>query len=208
MMAFLKSMDSKTWKAIINGWEHPMVNDDKDGKATTELKLEEDWFKEENELARGNSKVLNAYFNGVDKNIFRLINTCIVAKDAWDILRTTHEATSKVRMSRLQLLITKYENIMMKDDESIHDFHMNILDIVNTSSALRKKMSEEKLVRKSIRSLRKTFDMKVATIEEAQDICNMKVDELMRSLQTFELDISDRSEEKNKSITFVSNTNE
>jgi len=69
-------------------------------------------------------------------------------------------------------------------------------------------MSEEKLVRKSIRSLRKTFDMKVATIEEAQGICNMKVDELMRSLQTFELDISDRSEEKNKSITFVSNTNE
>jgi hypothetical protein len=55
---------------------------DKDGKATTDLKLEKDWSKEEDELALGNSKALNALFNGVDKNIFRLINICTVAKDA------------------------------------------------------------------------------------------------------------------------------
>lgn len=95
----------------------------------------------------------------------------------------------------------------MKDDESIHDFHMNILDIANTNSASGERMLEEKLVIKILRSLPKKFDMKVATIEESQDICNMKVDELVGSLQTFELAISDRSEKKKKSITFVSNTN-
>jgi len=30
MVAFLKSMDNKTWKAIIKGWDHPVVMD-KDG---------------------------------------------------------------------------------------------------------------------------------------------------------------------------------
>lgn len=89
-------MDNRTWKAVIRGWEHPVVND-KDGKATTELKSEEDWSKEEDESALGNSKAFNALFNGVDKNIFRLINTCIVVKNAWEILKTTHEGTSKVR---------------------------------------------------------------------------------------------------------------
>ena len=39
--------------------------DRKDGKDTTELKLEEDWSKNENELSLGNSKALNALFNGV-----------------------------------------------------------------------------------------------------------------------------------------------
>ena len=151
---------------------------------------------------------MNALFNGVDKNISRLINTCTVAKDAWEILRITHEGTSKVKMSRLQLLTTKFENLRMKDDESIHDFHMNILDIANTSSALGEKMSEEKLVRKILRSLPKKFDMKVTTIEEAQDISNMKVEELVGSLQTFELAINERSEKKNKSIDFISNTND
>ena len=184
----------------------------KDGKDTTELKPEEDLSKALNalfyELALGNSKALNALFNGVDKNIFRLINTCTVAKDAWEILRITHEGTSKVKMSRLQLLTTKFENLRMKDDESIHDFHMNILDITNTYSALGEKMSEEKLVRKILRSLPKKFDMKVTTIEEAQDISNMKVEELVGSLQTFELAINERSEKKNKSIAFISNTND
>ena len=50
--------------------------------------------------------------------------------------------------------------------------------------------------------------MKVTAIEEAQDISNMKVEELIGSLQTFEMGISDNSEKKNKSIAFVSNTEE
>jgi len=48
-----------------------------------------------------------------------------------DILKTTHEDTSNVRMSKLKLLTTKFENLKMKDDEFIQDFHMNILDIEN-----------------------------------------------------------------------------
>jgi len=96
----------------------------------------------------------------------------------------------------------------MKDYESIHDFHMNILEIANTSSAFGEKMSDEKLVRKILRSLPKRFDMKVTAIEEAQDISNMKVDELIGSLQTFELAINDICEKKKKNIAFISNTEE
>jgi len=131
-----------------------------------------------------------------------------VAKDAWDILRTTHEGTSKVRMSKLQLIPTKFENLIMKDDESIQDFHMNILDIANAFGALQEKMTKEKMVRIFFRSLPKKFDMKVTAIEEAQDIKNMKVEELIGSLQSFEMTISDESEKKNKRIAFVSNTSD
>ena len=45
-------------------------------------------------------------------------------------------------------------------------------------------------------------------IEESQDLSSVKVDELIGSLQTFEIAISDKPEKKNKSITFVSNTEE
>src|SRR3954469_20652101 len=85
---------------------------------------------------------------------------------------------------------------------------MNILDIANTSGALGEKMSDEKLVRKILRSLSKRFDMKVTAIEEAQDISSMKVEELIGSLQTFEMGINENSEKKNKSIAFVSNSQE
>ncbi|MCI70435.1 gag-pol polyprotein, partial [Trifolium medium] len=50
--------------------------------------------------------------------------------------------------------------------------------------------------------------MKVTTIEEAQDISKMKVDELVGSLQTYESAINERAEKKNKSIAFVSNVDD
>ena len=69
-------------------------------------------------------------------------------------------------------------------------------------------MSDEKLVRNILRSLPKRFAMKVTAIEEAQDIGSMQVDELIGSLQTFELSFNDKDDKKSKSIAFVSNTDE
>ncbi|MCI34362.1 gag-pol polyprotein, partial [Trifolium medium] len=101
MIAFLKSLDSRIWKAFLKGWDHPKIKD-ANGVDTAELKPEEEWSATEDTLALGNSKALNVLFNGVDKNMFRLIKNCTVAKDAWEILKTTHEGTTKVKISRLQ----------------------------------------------------------------------------------------------------------
>jgi len=116
--------------------------------------------------------------------MFRMIKQCSVAKDAWEILKIAHEGTSKVKRSRLQLLATQFENLKMGEDESIQEFHMNILDITNAFDSFGEKMSEEKLIRKILRSLPKIFDMKVTAIEEAHDISSMKVEELIGSLMS------------------------
>lgn len=50
--------------------------------------------------------------------------------------------------------------------------------------------------------------MKVTTIEEAQNLICIKVDELIGSLQTFEMVLNDRHEKKNKIITFAFNAEE
>ena len=81
---------------------------------------------------------------------------------------------------------------------------MNILDIANAFDSLGEKISDEKLVRKILRSLLKRFDMKVTTIEEAQDISNVKVDELIGFLQNFEIIINRKTDKKGKGIAFVS----
>jgi len=205
MSAYLKSIDSKTWKAVLKGWEHLVVLD-KDENKTEVLKPEEEWSVIEDEQVLANSKALNALFNGVDKNMFRLIKKCNVAKDAWEILRTTHKGTSKVKSSRIQLLTTKFENLKMKEDETIQDYYMNVLDIANSFDSLGEKLSDEKLVRKILRSLPKRFDIKVTTIEEAEDISSMQVDELIESLQNFELVVDNRTEKKGEGIAFTANT--
>ena len=137
--------------------------------------------------------------------MFRWIKQCTVAKDALEIFKTAHKGTSKVKSSRLQLLTTKFENLKMMEDENIQGYYMNILDIANSFDSLGEKISDEKLVRKILRSLPKRFDMKVTAIEEAQYISSMKVDELIGSLQKFEIIVNNKTGKKGKDIAFVSN---
>ena len=83
MKAFIKSVDEKAWKAILTGWDHPMTRND---KRESVLKPEVEWTANEDKLANNNSKALNAIFNAVDANQFKLISTCETAKEAWEIL--------------------------------------------------------------------------------------------------------------------------
>ncbi|MCI71763.1 gag-pol polyprotein, partial [Trifolium medium] len=71
-------------------WDHPKIKD-ANGVDTAELKPEKEWTTVEDSLSIGNSKALNAIFNGVDQNMFRLIKKRTSAKDAWEILKTTQE---------------------------------------------------------------------------------------------------------------------
>jgi len=72
--------------------------------------------------------------------MFRLIKKCTVVKEAWEILKTAHEGTSKVKSSRIQLLTTKFESLKMNDDETIQDYYMNVLDIGNSFDSLGEKL--------------------------------------------------------------------
>ena len=75
--AFLKSLENKPCKVMMKGHKHPMITSKDD---TTTIKLEVDWTDVEDDEALGNSKAFNAIFNGVDKNMFRLIKKCSEAK--------------------------------------------------------------------------------------------------------------------------------
>jgi hypothetical protein len=55
--------------------------------------------------------------------------------------------------------------------------------------SLGKSISDVKLIRKILRSLPERFRIKVTTIEESKDIEEMKIEELVGSLQTYELSL-------------------
>ncbi|KAA0065624.1 gag-pol polyprotein [Cucumis melo var. makuwa] len=95
MEAFLMSLNMRSWRAVISGWEYPT---EKDEAGQTVQKSELKWTKDEDDAPVGNSRTLNALFNVVDPNIFKLINTCKWAKAAWDILEVAFEGTSKVKI--------------------------------------------------------------------------------------------------------------
>ncbi|KAA0066292.1 gag-pol polyprotein [Cucumis melo var. makuwa] len=167
-------------------------------------KSEVDWTDVEEQASVGNARAINAIFNGVDLNVFKLINSCITAKEAWKILEIAYEGTSKVKISRLQLITSKFEALKMTKDESVSEYNERVLEIANDSLLLGEKISESKIVRKVLRSLPRKFDMKVTVIEEAQDMTILKLDELFGSLLTSEMAMSNRESKKVKGIAFKS----
>jgi hypothetical protein len=62
-------------------------------------------------------------------------------------------------------------------------------DLKNLMVSLGKPISDVKFIRKILRSLPERFRIKVTTIEERKDLEEMKIEELVGSLQTYELSL-------------------
>jgi len=62
-------------------------------------------------------------------------------------------------------------------------------DLRNSMVSLGKPVSDVKLIQKILRSLPECFRIKVTTIEESKDLEEMKIEELVGSLQTYELSL-------------------
>ncbi|CAM8978429.1 unnamed protein product [Rhodiola kirilowii] len=198
MKAFLKSQDESVWDSVEHGWTHPVATDE-EGKVS--LLAKNKWTEVQRNAEAANSKAMNAIFSGVDGKNFKMISTCEIAKKAWDILQTAHEGTSKVKISRMETVTSKFENLRMQEDETIADFNTRVLDISNEAFALGEPMSEETLVRKVLRSLTKQYAMKALAVKEANDVKTMRLDELMGSLQTHEMDMNEEDQlGKNKNV--------
>jgi hypothetical protein len=87
------------------------------------------------------------------------------------------------------MLISKFEEIKMLEDETFGEFYSKMSDLRNSMVSLGKPISDVKLIPKILRSLPKRFRIKVTTIEESKDLEEMKIEELVGSLQTYELSL-------------------
>ena len=75
----------------------------------------------------------------------------------------------------------------MSKDESFESFYGRLNEIVIAKLNLREKIEDNNIVRMVLRSLPESFLTKVTTIEESKDLDEIKIQELVGSLQTYEL---------------------
>jgi hypothetical protein len=75
----------------------------------------------------------------------------------------------------------------MPEDETFNEFCTKISDLRNSMVSLGKKVSDAKLIKKILRSFLEQFKIKVTIIGESKDLDSMKIEELVGSLQTYDL---------------------
>jgi hypothetical protein len=173
MRFFLKYIDC--WSIVETSWTKPE-------DATLELVPQK--------TARlSNDKALHALCQVLSLSEFAKILNCESAKEAWKILETTYDDTKLVKSVKLQMLISKFEEIKVLEEETFGEFYSKMSDLRNSMVSLGKPVSDVKLIRKILRSLPERFRIKVTTIEESKDLEEMKIEELVGSLQTYELSL-------------------
>ena len=78
---------------------------------------------------------------------------CKSAKQIWDLLAVTHEGTSEVKRSKIDLLMSKYERFLMDLRESIQEMFTRFTNITNELVSLGRLIPNDEQVRKILRSL-------------------------------------------------------
>ena len=136
---------------------------------------------------------------------FKRISNVEVAHTAWNILQTVHEDTKALKINKLQQLTSKFESIKMSDNESFDEFYTKLNDIVNSFYNLGEIYDQPKIIRKILRSLTENFRLKVTAITESKDMDSIPVNELVRSLQSYELDLLKTSKSKSMTLKLVDN---
>ncbi|KAM6569173.1 hypothetical protein CsatB_017158 [Cannabis sativa] len=197
MCAFLRAVDERIWMSIEEGWWKPTMMENEivipkpmSQRTTVEM-----------ERANFNSKALHAMFNAFSTNQLKVIANFEIAKEAWEKLKIKNEGTDAIKKLRLHALAKAFKNLTMEEDESVAEFHEKLYDISNDSYALGKIYSNSKLVRKVLGVLPRRFMSKVTSIEEMRNIEELDLDELIGSLQNYELSQSSwKKPEKQKDV--------
>jgi len=128
---FFKSINC--WKILETGWT-------KLGDATPELVTDKN-------ARLFNDKALHALCQVLSPSEFSRISICESAKEAWQILETTYEGTKLVKPAKLQMLISRFEEIKMMDDETFGEFYSKMNDLRSLMVSLRKIVSNVKFIR-------------------------------------------------------------
>ena len=91
----------------------------------------------------------------------------------------------------------------MSEDESFDSFYSKLNEVVIDKFNLVEKTEDSKAVRKILRSLPKSFCAKVTAIEESKDLDEIKVQELIGSLQTYELSLPNQRKSKSHALKMI-----
>ena len=174
MKAFVKFIDERVGNTIEYRWEKP----------TTPVS---EWQTSQKEATTFNSKAMNVIFNVVSMEEFKKISNVEIAYTAWNILQTVHEGTKAIKINKLQQLTTRFESVRMSDDESFDEFYAKLNDIVNSAYNLGEIYNQPK----------------VTAITKSMDVDSILVDELVGSLQSYELDLPKISKSKSMALKSV-----
>lgn len=198
MTIFIQSYDIEIWKVIVLG---PKIPKKEDGS----LKEYEDYIEDDWKMLHLNSRATQLLYCALNQEEHNRISSCENAKEIWQMLEVTHEGTTQVKETKINMLLHNYELFTMKDGESITNMLDRFAEITNGLASLGRSISSSDKVKKILRSLPREWDATVTAIMESKDLNTLEFSALIGSLINYEIVLKTRSSKakpKEKNLAF------
>ncbi|CAJ2665549.1 unnamed protein product [Trifolium pratense] len=202
MELFLRSQDNYMWSVIENGEYTPLAKD------STTPKPQAEWTTTEADRVLLNTKAQLFIKSALCREEYDRIMQCKNAKEMWDTLKTHHEGTSRVKETRIDIGVRKFELFEMKEDESIDQMYGRFTIIINELNSLGKTYTTHERVRKILRCLPKEWRHIVTAITESKTLSEVKMEDLIGSLKAHEAILQEDKSPKKKMIALDSQSEE
>ncbi|XP_022041943.1 uncharacterized protein LOC110944594 [Helianthus annuus] len=125
-------------------------------------------------------------FQAIPKDVVLQVASCKIAKEIWENLKTSHVGVDRVQKARWHTLISEFELMQMREDDTIDSFTAKKNSVVTRASELGTTLSQPTLVRKLLNAVPDKFTQIVASMEQYSDLETMTQEEAVGRLKTFE----------------------
>ncbi|XP_052478529.1 uncharacterized protein LOC128034034 [Gossypium raimondii] len=140
-------------------------------------------------------KAMSCIQNSVPDVIFIGIMACESPKQAWDKLKEEFQGTERTRKQQLLNFRREFENLKMKEEETVKQYSDRIMAVVNSIRLLGEQFNEARVVEKVISTLPERYEEKISSLEDSRDLTSIPLTELINALYAQEQRRASRLEE-------------
>jgi hypothetical protein len=164
----LKDMGGKIWPIVRDGFV--VLKEDEPSPI-------------DNENVLTNDQAMNVFYDALDINEFNRIKNLTTAHEIWTKLMEIHEGTTIVKNAKLYVCKGKFEQFLMKEDESVSDMFNQLNEIVNELKGLGFNVPDVDFTHKFLRSLPKKYDT-IMTMLVRSDLITTSPTEVLGEILT------------------------
>jgi hypothetical protein len=126
---------------------------------------------------------MNVFYDALDINELNHIKNLTTAHEIWTKLMEIHEGTTIVKRAKLYVCKGKFEQFLMKEDESVSDMFNRLNDIVNELKGLGFNVPDVDFTHKFLRSLLEKYDT-IVTMLVRSDLLTTSPTEVLGEILT------------------------
>eukprot|EP00253_Pinus_taeda_P004369 PITA_04369 len=133
---------------------------------------------------------MNALLAGLLESELVKVMVCTTAKEIRDKMSNCYEGDNKAEQAKVQGFRMQFDSFKMHEDDDISKYFLRVDEVVNIIRGIDEDLKEPTVVQKVLRYFPKIFNPKVSTIEDMKYLKNLTLDQLLGTLTTYEMRIS------------------